>query len=185
MRGGAPKREFTEQLFLQLAKVCKIDCLPQGRVSHYQPFRNYPQSSPSSANGFAGPFALPPPAPLGLAPPLAAFTSHPLPPPAAAAVVKANGGGGRASFDPARPSGGKASKPAHIMDVNADAVRQGLQTHGVSRLIHGHTHRPDSHRFDIDGQVCERIVLADWRPERAEVLVANGHSIERLDVSLA
>jgi UDP-2,3-diacylglucosamine hydrolase len=80
---------------------------------------------------------------------------------------------------------GKASKPAHIMDVNADAVRQGLQTHGVSRLIHGHTHRPDSHRFDIDGQVCERIVLADWRPERAEVLVANGHSIERLDVSLA
>mmetsp|Transcript_7728 Transcript_7728/g.31341 ORF Transcript_7728/g.31341 Transcript_7728/m.31341 type:complete len:246 (+) Transcript_7728:3313-4050(+) len=57
----------------------------QDRLSHNQPFRNYPQSSPRSANGFAGPFALPPPAPLGLAPPLAAFTNHPLPPPAAAA----------------------------------------------------------------------------------------------------
>lgn len=78
---------------------------------------------------------------------------------------------------------GKARKPAHIMDVNAEAVRQSLQTHGVKRLIHGHTHRPDTHYFDIEGQACERIVLADWRPERAEVLIADSHGIDRMDVS--
>jgi UDP-2,3-diacylglucosamine hydrolase len=33
---------------------------------------------------------------------------------------------------------------------------------GVTRLIHGHTHRPAIHRFDLDGQSAERIVLGDW-----------------------
>ncbi|MBS62822.1 UDP-2,3-diacylglucosamine diphosphatase [Salinisphaera sp.] len=78
---------------------------------------------------------------------------------------------------------GKARKPAHIMDVNAEAVRESLQAHDVTRLIHGHTHRPDTHYFDIEGQACERIVLADWRPERVEVLIADSHGIDRVDVS--
>ena len=33
---------------------------------------------------------------------------------------------------------------------------------GVTRLIHGHTHRPAVHRFELDGQPAERIVLGDW-----------------------
>jgi UDP-2,3-diacylglucosamine hydrolase len=32
----------------------------------------------------------------------------------------------------------------------------------VARLIHGHTHRPAIHRFDLDGHPAERIVLGDW-----------------------
>lgn len=49
-----------------------------------------------------------------------------------------------------------------IMDVNADAVREAFQAHGVRRLIHGHTHRPNTHTFELDGRPAERIVLGDW-----------------------
>ncbi|HEU4441562.1 MAG TPA: UDP-2,3-diacylglucosamine diphosphatase [Burkholderiales bacterium] len=53
-------------------------------------------------------------------------------------------------------------KTAEIMDVNDDAVRQAMRSHGVRRLIHGHTHRPGRHAVDIDGQRGERWVLPDW-----------------------
>jgi UDP-2,3-diacylglucosamine hydrolase len=54
------------------------------------------------------------------------------------------------------------AKPAEIMDVNEDAVRQALRRHGVRRLIHGHTHRPGRHALEVDGERCERWVLPDW-----------------------
>jgi UDP-2,3-diacylglucosamine hydrolase len=53
-------------------------------------------------------------------------------------------------------------KAAEIMDVNEDAVRQALRSHGVRRLIHGHTHRPGHHVLEVDGERCERWVLPDW-----------------------
>jgi len=56
----------------------------------------------------------------------------------------------------------KHEKPMAIMDVNAGAVDEALRTHGYPRLIHGHTHRPGRHRHELEGQICERIVLADW-----------------------
>ena len=49
-----------------------------------------------------------------------------------------------------------------IMDVNADAVVETMRKAGVTRLIHGHTHRPAVHRFELDGNAAERIVLGDW-----------------------
>jgi UDP-2,3-diacylglucosamine hydrolase len=55
-----------------------------------------------------------------------------------------------------------AGKPAEIMDVNAGAVRDAFRKHGVTRLIHGHTHRPAHHQLVVDGHRCERWVLADW-----------------------
>ena len=54
------------------------------------------------------------------------------------------------------------AKPAEIMDVNDDAVREALRRHGVTRLVHGHTHRPGRHRLEVDGHACERWVLPDW-----------------------
>jgi UDP-2,3-diacylglucosamine hydrolase len=54
------------------------------------------------------------------------------------------------------------AKAAQIMDVNDEAVRDALRRHGVSRLVHGHTHRPGKHRIDVDGRPCERWVLPDW-----------------------
>lgn len=55
-----------------------------------------------------------------------------------------------------------ASAKPEIMDVNQNAVEAAMFTHGVWRLIHGHTHRPATHHFDVDGTQAERIVLGDW-----------------------
>ena len=54
------------------------------------------------------------------------------------------------------------AKPADIMDVNDDAVREALRRHAARRLIHGHTHRPGRHAVEVDGRRCERWVLPDW-----------------------
>ena len=54
------------------------------------------------------------------------------------------------------------AKPADIMDVNDAAVARAMQAHGVTRLIHGHTHRPGRHQLTLDGRSAERWVLPDW-----------------------
>lgn len=74
---------------------------------------------------------------------------------------------------------GKRMKTAAIMDVNAEAIAQAFQSTGVTRMIHGHTHRPDMHRLEIDGRRVERVVLADWRPDRMEYLEATRTNLRR------
>ena len=64
-----------------------------------------------------------------------------------------------------------------IMDVNADAITETMRTAGVGRLIHGHTHRPAIHRFELDGKQAERIVLGDWY-EQGSVLRVNADATE-------
>ena len=55
------------------------------------------------------------------------------------------------------------SASMEIMDVNEAAVRACFREHGVNRMIHGHTHRPAIHHYELDGaRLAERIVLADW-----------------------
>jgi UDP-2,3-diacylglucosamine hydrolase len=58
-----------------------------------------------------------------------------------------------------------AMKAEDIMDVNQTAVEQTLRSHDVKILIHGHTHRPGVHRFELDGEAATRIVLGDWYTE--------------------
>ncbi len=53
-------------------------------------------------------------------------------------------------------------KAAEIMDVNAQAVVNTMKQHGVTRLIHGHTHRPAIHDLQIGDATAQRIVLGDW-----------------------
>lgn len=64
------------------------------------------------------------------------------------------------------------AKDEAIMDVNAGAVEQLLREHNVLQMIHGHTHRPAVHEFELDGQPARRIVLGDWY-EQGSVLVCN------------
>ncbi|HEX6636951.1 MAG TPA: UDP-2,3-diacylglucosamine diphosphatase [Steroidobacteraceae bacterium] len=49
-----------------------------------------------------------------------------------------------------------------LMDVNDIAVTRAMRATGARRLIHGHTHRPAIHRFEVDGTPAERVVLAPW-----------------------
>jgi UDP-2,3-diacylglucosamine hydrolase len=55
-----------------------------------------------------------------------------------------------------------AAKREEIMDVNAATVAATMRKFRVRTLLHGHTHRPGVHRFDLDGGVATRIVLGAW-----------------------
>jgi len=73
------------------------------------------------------------------------------------------------------------STAMEIMDVNQQAVLDAFRRHGVSRMIHGHTHRPAFHRHDLDdGSAAERIVLADWHRHGSylEISAAGARAID-------
>lgn len=74
-----------------------------------------------------------------------------------------------------RSAASKQTKPAHIMDVNAQTVSDMAAEHGVTRIIHGHTHRPTDH---IDRSPA-RHVLADWRDDLAEVMIVDDQGVHR------
>ncbi len=53
-------------------------------------------------------------------------------------------------------------KSPEIMDVNENSVTRAMLAHGVQDLIHGHTHRPGIHQFEIPTGAARRMVLGDW-----------------------
>jgi UDP-2,3-diacylglucosamine hydrolase len=55
-----------------------------------------------------------------------------------------------------------AAKPETILDVENRAVETAFRASNVTRIIHGHTHRPAHHHLVVDGRDRERWVLADW-----------------------
>ena len=74
-----------------------------------------------------------------------------------------------------------AAKSYDIMDVNQSTVERTMRDHGVSLLLHGHTHRPAIHRFALDGRPAARIVLGAWY-EQASVVRwdENGYRLDTL-----
>lgn len=71
----------------------------------------------------------------------------------------------------ARSRSESANKAGQIMDVSPEEVDRLMALHGVSTLIHGHTHRPAVHKIDTGGQSAQRMVLGDWG-ERGWVIEA-------------
>ncbi len=65
-------------------------------------------------------------------------------------------------------------KSAEIMDVNQAAVEKTMREYGVHHLIHGHTHRPAQHHFELDGTHAERTVLGDWYHQGSVLQHRNG-----------
>jgi UDP-2,3-diacylglucosamine hydrolase len=61
-----------------------------------------------------------------------------------------------------------------IMDVNPGEVVAAFERHGVSRMIHGHTHRPATHDLEIGGRPAQRIVLGDWYTQGSVLRVRPG-----------
>jgi UDP-2,3-diacylglucosamine hydrolase len=62
-----------------------------------------------------------------------------------------------------------------IMDVNPDAVAQAFRVAEVSRMIHGHTHRPGIHDTVIDGTQAQRIVLGAWYEQGSYLVYERGN----------
>jgi UDP-2,3-diacylglucosamine hydrolase len=53
----------------------------------------------------------------------------------------------------------------YIMDVDQAAVQAAMRACGVRSLVHGHTHRPGMHEFQLDGAAARRIVLGAWHEQ--------------------
>ncbi len=75
-------------------------------------------------------------------------------------------------------------KAPEIMDVEAAAVADALRHSKARMLVHGHTHRPGSHAFSVDGQRCERMVLPDWDFDHTEQSRGGWIAIDRSGVQL-
>ena len=71
----------------------------------------------------------------------------------------------------AKSTAATAEKQQDIMDVNPAEVARRMRRAKVQRLVHGHTHRPADHDLTLGHRRAYRHVLADWRPERGEVLI--------------
>lgn len=80
-----------------------------------------------------------------------------------------------------RKKSGEATslKAEDIMDVNDDTVAAFMNDHHVTRLIHGHTHRPAEHRHPLQGRIATRWVLAEWHGDHGEMLRAKGQDLHR------
>tara|TARA_Y100000768_G_scaffold375723_1_gene346872 strand:+ start:38280 stop:39002 length:723 start_codon:yes stop_codon:yes gene_type:complete len=53
-------------------------------------------------------------------------------------------------------------KKEDIMDVSESEVIKMIKESSVNLLIHGHTHRPNSHNIDVENHTAKRMVLGDW-----------------------
>lgn len=56
-------------------------------------------------------------------------------------------------------------KQQEIMDVTTTEVIKHLRENKLRVMIHGHTHRPAIHEFEVDGKLCKRVVLGAWYDE--------------------
>jgi UDP-2,3-diacylglucosamine hydrolase len=70
-----------------------------------------------------------------------------------------------------------------LLDVSPSSVHRLLREQGVRRMIHGHTHRPGVHRFELDGAPAQRIVLGDWY-EQGSLLRCEGGRWRLLELPL-
>ncbi|NRB39692.1 MAG: UDP-2,3-diacylglucosamine diphosphatase [Pseudomonadales bacterium] len=64
-----------------------------------------------------------------------------------------------------------SNKAENIMDINQAELEKVMRQLDVQILIHGHTHRPQKHQFNIDDKACERIVLGDWGKTGWEIVL--------------
>ncbi|MDO8344240.1 MAG: UDP-2,3-diacylglucosamine diphosphatase [Cellvibrio sp.] len=71
-------------------------------------------------------------------------------------------------------------KAEDILDVSPDEVIAQMEAAGVTRMIHGHTHRPARHQLVIAGKPAERIVLGDWH-DSGWCIKADQTDIELID----
>ena len=79
-----------------------------------------------------------------------------------------------------------AAKKPEIMDTNQTAVEAIMREHRVYRMIHGHTHRPREHAFNLDGQPARRMVLGDWYEQGSVLRVDDqGWQLESLPLAHA
>jgi UDP-2,3-diacylglucosamine hydrolase len=74
------------------------------------------------------------------------------------------------------------NKAEDIMDVNQQTLEKVMQTEGIYHMIHGHTHRPAIHNFEVNSLPARRIVLGDWY-QQGSMLVCDSKNCELHTIS--
>jgi len=67
-----------------------------------------------------------------------------------------------------------ATKQPDIMDINQRTLIDEMKKYEVYSVIHGHTHRPAIHDFEVDEHEAQRIVLGDWYDQGSMLVVDAG-----------
>ena len=68
-----------------------------------------------------------------------------------------------------------AADGTNILDVSEQAVARLMNGWNATRLVHGHTHRPNQHRYPNDTM---RWVVGDWSLQSAQYLSIRHESVE-------
>lgn len=68
---------------------------------------------------------------------------------------------------------GNRQHNAGIADINEETFAKTVAEYSVSRVIHGHTHRPALHSHTINNNEIQRMVLGDWHPNHAIVAISD------------
>ncbi|MGO2012149.1 MAG: UDP-2,3-diacylglucosamine diphosphatase [Pseudoalteromonas sp.] len=72
----------------------------------------------------------------------------------------------------------QASKALDILDVTEQAVLNMFKAHKVTNMIHGHTHRPNVHKYQVADKTLTRTVLGDWYEQGSYLVVdENGQTL--------
>jgi len=69
-----------------------------------------------------------------------------------------------------------------IMDVTPEEVSIQLLKHNAFIMIHGHTHRPATHKWHESGQDFQRIVLGDWYTKGWYLKVEDQYQLVEFDL---
>lgn len=76
-----------------------------------------------------------------------------------------------------RSDAAKQSKSMAIMDINQAHLEKTMRENKVRIVIHGHTHKPGIHQFDLNGQEAKRFVLGDWHAQNSVLTYRNGEFV--------
>jgi UDP-2,3-diacylglucosamine hydrolase len=74
----------------------------------------------------------------------------------------------------------RKSSSKQLIDATPTEIARVIKRYDVLLLIHGHTHRPAIHYFNLDQQRVCRIVLGDWDDTTGSVLICRPNGQQRL-----
>ncbi|NKB76941.1 MAG: UDP-2,3-diacylglucosamine diphosphatase [Gammaproteobacteria bacterium] len=74
----------------------------------------------------------------------------------------------------------KQHKSMEIMDVNQQEVEKMMREHNAEIMIHGHTHRPGVHEFEVDSKTVKRYVLGDWYEQKSVLTYKKCRSLDQI-----
>ncbi len=77
-----------------------------------------------------------------------------------------------------------ANKSDVIMDVAQASVEETMRQYNVPQMIHGHTHRPAIHKFELDGKIATRYVVGDWYTQGSILEICKDSSDKLITIAL-